>query len=339
MKKYFLAMLLMALTVIIISCGENGVEPELQPGRRDYVWSEEILDAGTETVYLGRIWGSDSKDIWATGMSSWSLTTIWHYNGVRWGCDSIPRMGSPFGIFGFSKDEVWLGNANSTIWKYNGKDWAQFGQYSLDGFDQVTINYFDGLSRDNVYGVGSAELYGANKWKAIIMNYNGYRWYFEKIPEVKVGLETVAVDKNSGVLVMSGTANQSGLLIAKLYCWDGSEFKELLSEPGWSFVTKLGDEIYATSNTKIYKYNNKQLTLWKDNIDLDANSNIICGRSRNDFFYRGVNGINHFNGTDFTTLYKTNLPSQWGIAFEKDVFIIGVDYQNGKTHIIHGKLK
>jgi hypothetical protein len=338
MKKYFLAMALIAITVVTFSCGENGVEPELKPGRRDYVWSEEILDAGTETVYLGRIWGSDSKDIWATGSSTSSITTIWHYNGIRWGCDSIPRMGNPMGVFGCSKEEAWMGNTDKSIWKYNGKEWGKYGEYMPDGYNYLVIQNFDGTARDNIYGVGFTELYGTGKYRAVIMSYNGYRWYFEKIPEVKVGLETVAVDKNSGVLVMSGTANEFGTLIAKLYCWDGTEFKELSSEPGWSFVTKLGDEIYATSNSKIYKYNNKQLTLWKDNVGLYSNSNIICGRGRNDFLFGGADGIRHYNGTDVTTLYKTNLSIQNGIAFENDVFIIGVDYQNGKTHIIHGQL-
>jgi hypothetical protein len=138
---------------------------------------------------------------------------------------------------------------------------------------------------------------------------------------------------------MSGTVYDPAGFVAKAYCWDGKNLKELLSGSGWSFVTKLGNEIFATLASKIYKYSNKQLVLWKDNSGSGINGNIICGRSSNDFFIGGINGIVQYNGTDFTTIYNTNLTVERGTVIGNDVFFIGTDYSNMKNYIIHGILK
>ncbi|MEG8989003.1 hypothetical protein VJY32_04425 [Ignavibacteria bacterium 4148-Me] len=325
------------IIVLINSCGEGITEP--QPGRRDYVWTVDTINPGNESLYLGRIWGSSPNDVWAVGTSSWSATSIWHYDGVKWKTDSIPRKVNPQAIFGLSSSEVWLGNYNSTIWKYDGLQWSLFGEYKIDGYNILNINNFDGMSSSNIYGVGFVELYGANKWKAIIMHYNGIYWSLIDIPETKVSFETIAVEPNSGILVISGTVYDPNGFIAKVYCWDGKELKELLSDYGWSFVIRLGDEIFVTNASRIYKYSNKNLTFWKDNNGTGINGNIICGRSRNDFFIGGINGIYHYDGKEFKIIYETNLTVQRGITFDKDVFFIGTDYINGKNNIIHGQLK
>jgi hypothetical protein len=336
MKKYFLAMALIAMIVVIISCEENGVEPEPQPGRRDYTWTVTEIKPGYESLYLMRIWGSAANDVWSVGGSSSARTTLWHYNGNRWNCDSVYRAIQPSSIFGFSKNEVWLGNANSTIWKYNGKDWVKYGEYKVEGFDDNFIINIVGNNNNDIYSVGFGN--SSENYKAILMRFNGYNWFFQSIPEVKVGLETVALDEN-GVLVMSGTDYDRSGFVAKLYYWDGKELKELLSEQGWSFVTKLGDEIYATMNSKIYKYSDKQITLWKDNTGTGINGNIICGRSRNDFFIGSTEGIKHFNGTDFATVFPSTYEIQRGIVFENDVFFNSYEFSTGKNYIIHGQLK
>ncbi len=314
---------LLSLFAILNSCNSSSTEPESQPGRRDYVWTVDTINPGNESLLLVSIWGSSANDVWAIGASSYSATSIWHYNGRQWRCDSIPRYVQPFAIYGFSSNEVWLGNANSTIWKYNGSQWSRFGDYKVDGYDKLCINYFAGASQSNIYGVGFVELYNANKWKGLIMHYNGNSWGFVNVPETKVSFETVVIETKSGILVMSGTVYDPTGFVAKVYCWDGKELKELLSGSGWSFVTKLGDEIFVTHSSKIYKYSNKQLTLWKEASVMGSNNNIICGRSRNDFFIGSNNGIAHYNGTDFTTIYQTDLTVQRGITFESDVFFIG----------------
>lgn len=339
MKKKIFVVVISFTVLVLSSCNNNPVDPQPQPGRRDYTWTIDEIKPGDESLYLGRIWGSSPSDVWAIGSSSWTATSIWHFNGVNWRCDSTSRNIQPFAIFGFLSNEVWLGNSNSTIWKYDGTKWLQYGEYKVNGFDRIDINYFDGTSRENIYGVGFADIYNSNTAKAIIMHYNGNNWNFIDIPTTKVSLETVAIEQKSGTLVMSGTVYDPSGFVAKVYCWDGKELRELLSDYGWSFVAKLNDEIFATLGSKIYKYSDKQLVQWKDNSGTGIGGNIICGRSRNDFFMKAPDGITHYDGADFMTLYKTNLTVERGITFEKDVFFIGIDYSLGKNYIIHGQLK
>jgi hypothetical protein len=338
MKTLKVVLLSSNLFFLLISCKSNPLVAIAQPGRRDYVWTVDTINPGNESLYLGRIWGSSASDVWAVGSSSSTATSIWHYDGSKWRCDSVSRFVEPFAVFGFTNYDVWLGNGNSTIWHFDGLRWHEFGEYKVNGFDWLDINNFDGTATNDIYGVGFVESF-SNNWEAIIMHYNGTGWSFINIPVVKVSFETVAIEANSGVLVMSGTVYDPAGFVAKVYCWDGKNLKELLSGSGWSFVTKLGDEIFATLASKIYKYTNKQLILWKDNSGNGINGNIICGRSRNDFFIGGINGIVQYNGTDFTTIYNTNLTVERGTIIGNDVFFIGTDYINAKNYIIHGKLK
>ena len=340
MHKIVLPVIFVTSIITLISC--EIIDPFnsiILPGRRDYTWSITEINPGYESLYLVRIWGSSPSDVWAIGQSSSVHTSIWHYNGVQWRCDSLNTIVSPTSIFGLSNNQVWLGNSENAIWRYDGAKWYEYGKYQVDGFNQLCINYFDGLSSADIYCVGFADVYNSNTVKAIIMHYSGVDWQFVNIPETKVSLESIAIDPISGVLVMSGMIYDPTGFIAKVYCWDGKELKDLaFNGPGDTYVTKLGGEIYVSAGARIYKYSDKQLLLWKDNTGTAIYGKLWCGRSKNDFFVQDYSGLSHFNGTDFTTLYKTNLAVFVGIIFEKDVFFTGYDLSTGKNYIIHGKL-
>lgn len=92
------------------------------------------------------------------------------------------------------------------------------------------------------------DVYNTDTAKAIIMHYNGYNWNFINMPDLMVHFETIAVEHKSSRLVLSGTVYDPKGFVAKIYCWDGKELKELISGYGNTFITKLGDEIYATHN-------------------------------------------------------------------------------------------
>jgi hypothetical protein len=234
---------------------------------------------------------------------------------------------------------VWLGNSNSTIWKYNGASWSKFGEYKIDGFDFTGFDSMMGNAFNNIYVVGATQNNTTLNYKAIIAHYDGVAWKFENVPTTKTGLSAVEIDPKTGTLVIAGLTFENKIFTVHLYYWDGKELKELLSEiGGWSFVTKLGDEVCAWMNSKIYKYENKKLVLWKDNTGTSTLGNVICGRSRNDFFIGSGEGIKHYDGTDFATVFPTNWAVRRGIVFEKEAFFIGDEYTTGKNYIIHGKL-
>ena len=338
MKSFVKLTVILSIVTIINSCNHS-TEPEPQPGRRDYTWTVDTINPGKESLYMLRIWGAEATDVWAVGSSSWSATSIWHYNGIKWSCDSIPRRINPSALFGISKNDVWLGNTNSTIWRYYGQ-WELYGKYKVNNFDNIVIEDFDGTSPNNIYGVGFSDVYNTNNYKAVIMHFNGYKWDFINIPDTKVSFVFMKIDPKSSALIISGMIYDPSGFVPKAYCWDGKNLIDLpFNGTGDTFVTRLGDEIFVSVGSKVYKYSDKRLSLWKDNTNTSIGGRLWCGRSRNDFFIRDVNGISHYNGTDYSLLYKTNLYVGLGTIFENDVFFIAYDHTTGKNYVIHGQLK
>jgi hypothetical protein len=75
------------------------------------------------------MWGSSPNDIW--GISSGTDSNICHYDGVKWSCDGIFRSLCPNSIFGFTKNNIWIGDLQGEIWHYDGNSWSSF----------TTLNY------------------------------------------------------------------------------------------------------------------------------------------------------------------------------------------------------
>jgi hypothetical protein len=317
-----------------------GPNNNLQPGRRDYIWTVDTIKT-VDDLTLIRMWGISPTDIWAVGTSSSSNTTIWHYNGSWWGCDSIERNFNPWAIIGFSSDQVWIGNVSSTIWEYNGTQWLKYGEYSIAGYEQVWIMNFDGTSVNNIYAVGSANKNDGSDYKGTIMHYDGNSWRFMNLPYVKVGFGDCKIDQGSGSLLIEGTVYDTTGWISKVHVWDGNQLKEIYSGFPYANVGNIKHEVLVNIEKKIYKYSNGQLVLWKDLSNTDCIGKIWCGRSENDFFLGSSTGIGHYNGTDFQTIYKKTNPNIYGGAiFDKDVFILlNEPYNNHINIIAHGKLK
>lgn len=349
MKRFSSLFLILIITLFItsflFSCksptAPGGGGTNLPPGRRDYTWTADTIKI-VDALSLNRIYGITPTDVWVTGVSSWTATTIWHYDGNRWGCDSIPRNISPWAVIGFSSNEVWIGNANSTIWKYDGSQWQLFGTYNVSGYDQVVIQNFDGLSGNNIYGVGYAAIYGnTNNYEGIIMHYDGTNWSFVNIPSGRVAFGDVKIDGNSGDLVLEGTDYDSTGWISKIDVWDGKSLKEIYSGIPYANVGRIQNQVYVTIDGKVYNYNNGQLILFKDLSGEGAVGKLWCGRSESDFFmWSAAGGIGHYNGNNFKILYKfnPNMEIGGGYIFEKDVFFLVYDPNTGNNIIVHGKL-
>jgi len=341
MKNLKVVCLSSILFLQLISCKNNSVEPGVnyQQGRRDYVWTEDTIKT-TESLYLSRIWGSSPNDVWAIGTSSWTATSIWHYNGKQWHCDSIPRFVQPEAVFGFSSNEVWLGNVNSTIWKFNGLNWSEYGEYKVAGFDNMWIENISGFAKDDIYAVGSVNQISSGDYKGIIMHFNGSSWTFMNIPVIKIGFGDVKIDQSSLSLFIEGTVFDPSGYVSKIYVWNGQELKEIYSGYSYASVGNIQNQAYISIDGKIFKYVSGQLSLWKDLSTFGAAGKVWGGRSESDFFILSYSGIGHYNGSDYQTIYKTNLHFFGGYVFEKEVFFITKDMnKTGYNIVIHGVLK
>lgn len=114
---------------------------------------------------------------------------------------------------------------------------------------------------------------------------------------------------------------------------DGANLKEIYSGQERTSVNEMAGRIYLCIGKKIYKYQNNQLTVWKD-FSGTKHLGLIWGRSEKDFFTVGVDGLIHYNGTDLITIYPTDMFINAAFIFDSDVFILC----NNRV-IVHGKLQ
>jgi hypothetical protein len=339
-KRLYLLFIFCQLTISSCSSDITGPPEENIPaGRRDYEWTVDTLKS-PELLDISRLWGSSPDNVWAIGTSSSTATTIWHYDGNIWRCDSAYRPMTPWAIFGFSPNEVWIGTNNSYVWKYDGKSWMPFKEYKKNGYTNIVFLNMYGVSPNQIYAVGYAERYNPYSYTGIVMCYDGTDWKFIDIPDVETSFMGIRVDKKTGTLIIQGYTEGVG---GKLYAWDGKNLTEIYNGD-YPAVSNINDQIVVTIKQKIYKYTNSKLVLWMDETGSNLIGKIWGGRSEKDFFWNSYNGVAHFNGTNFEILYEitadNNTGINAGIIFEKEVFFLTkqIDYQE-KNIIIHGRLK
>lgn len=114
--------LLITLIGILVfnTCNNNPVSTDtLQPGRRDYVWSLDSITPPGFT-YFQSIWGSSTKDVWASTFSEDVRDCLWRFDGNSWKRSTngtpITQYGNGSAIVG----RVW-GTSGNNVWAFGGR--------------------------------------------------------------------------------------------------------------------------------------------------------------------------------------------------------------------------
>lgn len=149
--------LITCLTIILIllpqqSC--NTIEPtdDIKPGRRDYTWTIDTLDGLNSPRF--RMWGSSPSDVWSTTTSNWDVS-ISHFNGSQWTSYGVPGIIQPTAIYGFSGNNIFLGDENGKIWKYNGNNWTLFAELKKNGHSNTVFSNIWGENTNSLYATGA----------------------------------------------------------------------------------------------------------------------------------------------------------------------------------------
>jgi len=345
MKAIKIISLIILILLTAFSCKDDGVTPpELKPGRRDYTWTVDTLKppSPNQTVpfYITALWGSSPNDVWAVCRGWSSQILLWHYEGNKWYLNSQQLGRDLNAILGFAQNDVWIGDAENSIWHFDGGSWLKAKNLELPGFDRVAVLHFCGISSNNIYAVGFADQFnGGTEYKGVLLHYNGIDWDFVHIPDIRAGFYLVFRKASTGELVIYGTNVDNGFL-EKLFVYNGKDIYEIYSDFEEPIVGEMNGEVYVTIRGKIYKYNNGQLNLWKEFPGTSFYA-FGGGRSENDFFGVGTEGLFHFNGTDLKLIFETfpkNIYLYQVFIFEKDIFISAYDEDNNLNLIIRGTL-
>ncbi|MEW6507951.1 MAG: hypothetical protein AB1432_09430 [Bacteroidota bacterium] len=332
--KLIVAILILIIFVNINSCN-NITEPEILPGRRDYVWTRDTLRADKLGFqWLSGIWGSSPNDVWVVGDAATYVNKVWHFDGTKWKNYLLDQFAAPIQIHGVSSSEIWMVTTISDIWKYNGVKWSKDTTIVPQGYKRILFQDIYGY-RYNIYAVGIAEKADGD-YTGIIVHYNGSRWRILNTPQVKEYFINVMFLNNGDVLIGGINflePNESG----RLYKLKGE--KLMLIEKG-SYEYRFGilnNKMYINSNRKVFEYQNDSLIEVLDLRGTDYAGGIM-GRTIKDFFSAN-NGWNlgHYNGKDLINIYNAGgyiIESQ---IFDKEVFVI-CHSVNSPYYILHGKL-
>ena len=200
-----------------------------------------------------------------------------------------------------------------------------------------------GKAKDDIYAVGIA-VKGIEEeqryiTEGISLHYDGNEWSFLDLIDLdEIQLNHIYYQENINTYFIWAIKIEDGVVLDKLFTFDGENLTEILSTPGSINLSTLKGIVYININFEVYKYKNKELVLWKDFTGTDFISNFV-GRGENDFFNRSRNGIGHYNGKDYITIYPTHLNNYTKIIFDKEVFITAMDSENKHYIVIHGTLK
>jgi hypothetical protein len=348
MKSFIKAVTLLYLFVILISCSSNPIEPEPQPGSRDYVWTVDTLNMPMN--FLGAIWGSSPNDVWASGAGGSPGDNLLHFDGNRWTTyRNEPIYCNGNTLFGFSKTNIWMGGNNEgRIWHYDGLRWSENYRYNVEGSRNVGITNIWGQQPNDVYacGVISYLVNGKDLWRGFVLHYNGSTW--KEIVKANFNSQfiKIRVEEGNAYLFTIRTSYTVSDTIA-FYQLNRNELIEVYSNTTdkitFGNFSLIGGRLYFWISKDVYLLKNgaftKQFSIENPNFWY-----LLFGRNPKDIFVSMRDGLAHYNGNDIQYVFKYpniyhKIVGGEPLLFEKDVFCGFFDMANNKNLILRGKLK
>lgn len=343
--KINVAAVLLLITPLILSsgCKKNPTEAgnNSSPGRRDYTWTVDTIHVPRSTII--KMWGSSTTDIWAIADPGEFDSTIFHYDGMKWTCDGVNRSLAPKSLYGFSEDNVWIGDTDGEIWHFDGTVWSEY----------TTLNYLPdkknvwegiwGASPNDIYAVGAYPDSTGFFNNGVIAHYNGTIWQLINIKKNTTSSQIYKSSTDNKYYIDGLHWNLMGDS-SFIFQFDGQNIKTLYSG---TVGTSQSGEIALVGNEVLFILGRKIATYDGANfhdvtyINEPRYDNGIIGRSRADLFLFTLDGIAHYNGSDVQYLFRINSNERLrsAIIFNTQIIFTALDYNTGNTLIIKGELK
>jgi hypothetical protein len=333
--------LLITLISILVfnTCNNNPVSTDtLQPGRRDYVWSVDTIPV----VYsvMKDMWGSSPTDIWVCGDGFDRRQSLWHYDGKRLKPYNEYIL-SATSIFGFSKNNIWMGTAIGQIWHYNGVSWQKDTTLEMSGYNDIIIQDIKGTGPTDMYAIGMAN--SLDDYRGIIAHYDGKIWKYLDIPYFRVNFGFMYYDNPSTSYLLYAANFDNVGTSERVYILKNKVLKELWASDRALYPDKIADKVFLYGQKKIYSLNQSSFDLF---LDL-SNTNFLgrlMGRTTKDFFCNTIStlndsaGIGHWNGTNLVTIFPTDILAMRCLFFDTEVIFLAHSSDSDINALIKGKL-
>jgi hypothetical protein len=337
--KITLGLLTIILTSILFSCYDNpsGPADNTPPGRRDYTWTVDTLDAPYDTYY--RMWGSSPTDVWCVSPGDWE-NSLAHFDGEKWTLYGAQGLFNINSIYGFSSDYVFTGADNGSVWRYNGNRWGLYARLTKDGHSDIIFDNIWGESPDNFFAFGAYADENGLLNNSVIANYKNNNWTIFDTEDLK-GIVTELFKNNANGIIYQQVINWSNTYDSTfIYEYSNGNFTKLYSsrwDSYWANISLIDNEVYFVLRTEIARrVNNKFQTVFK----LDGTNfyHYIWGKSSKDIFIEMTDGLAHYNGSNVEYLFHFNKLRThiYGAAlFEEEIFFLVSE--PGVNLIYHGR--
>jgi hypothetical protein len=351
-KNIFYSLLLLSLLPFLLltafSCKDDVVTPpELQPGRRDYTWTVDTIDAPGDTYY--RMWASSPTDVWATSPGYWDKS-IAHFDGLRWSTYGINGIIVPSAVYGFAWNSIFITAENGEVWKYDGS-WENFALLTKDGRSDIAFNDIWGESSNNFYVFGGYPDTNGYYNNSFIAHYYNNNWLVIDTKGVNGLVAKLFKNSSDNKIYIRTSKAGAGLTYDSTIIYENSQgyFNKIYSSI-WTGgqqadISLIDKEVYFILGNQIAKRVNGQFQTF-----LQVNNpnfyQRIWGRNSKDIFLLMTDGLAHFNGSDIQYLFHFNYVNVtpwtqiYGAAlFDKDIFFLTYEPPTHLKYIFHGTLK
>ncbi len=342
--------IIIILIIYQISACKRSTEPmEIFKNPRNYTWTIDTLSyQNAYQTYMFYLWGSSSKDVYATGWNSRVEGNLWHFDGESW--SDVKILDYQGGVIqgalefscihGFSKSDIFVGGENARsgdrktfLMHFDGNEWREVGQ-SYPGI----IKSMWGSSPDDIWCGSTNYIYHFNGDSLKIMPIE-----FPTKREVQL---TDMCGISSDNIYMVGYRMDSQMPIDTtaydLYHYNGIKWSVIDSviltvnsnkKHFGSNISVIDGELYSAGGG-VYKYVGNQ---WQKIFENETVYKINGTHDSNLFSSNNVGQLFHFNGEDWQEIgpanYTNRISDIWTNG--KEIFCSG--YVGRNTYILHGQ--
>ena len=343
-----LSTLLMLFVITLTQCSPGVDPPEdqpNQPGRRDYVWS---VDTILNYAYMNKLWGSSPTDVWAIGQPGNFSKSIWHFDGVQWTTDGIFRFFVPHSIWGFAKNDIYIGAMNGEIWQYDESGWKQTAKLTKDGSTQIVFDNMWGDSPNSLFAFGAYTDANYLYNNSVIAHYTNNNWIMLNTDGLTGIVERFYKNKTDGKFYIQtykiggGQYPDSTLIYEYTQGKYNKIYGSIWTHGQQADISLINGEVYFVLGSEIAKRINNQFQTYLK-VDNPNFYQRIWGRNSKDIFLLMTDGLAHYNGTNIEYLFyfnrlRTQIPIGGVTLFNDEVFFLAAESQTGLYLIYHGKL-
>lgn len=336
-NKYLIGITFILLSTSFSCTLLTGPSGDVQPGRRDYVWTVDTLSS---SIFLTEcIWGSSASDVW---LGAYGANSLFHYDGNKWEVwNGAPANHSEVdAIYGSGPNDAWLATYDNEIWHFDGNRWSEAYRYKASGSYHVPmIKSVWGTSASDVYACGTMNL-NDSLLEGFILHNNGDGWKEVYRASSFSDFVRVRVEDGTAYILSADTPVNEPNPVVSFYGFRGGILKKIYS--GYIYNTGLSDvggKVYFMISGDVCRYipGNLQKVFSVTSANFAYN---LYGRSEKDVFVSMYDGLSHWNGTDLQYLSKfSNTPYVGSVAvFPNDFFAVSHDMSTGKNMVHHGRL-